>query len=236
MFKKALVALLAVCLVAGLAVSAGAEDNVYVNGVNIRPEYSFGGAFIDVEEAGLVNGTTYTITYEIKSMGTENFRVRWTSGDDGDNGAVDHNDVADDGHSTAAALAHTQVPTYFNDGPSVANGSTGKLSLTFTYGADFEAKAADQPATMKYIGIFGQYGGADYEVLSVDISAAGAVAPVAISENVAETTNAPAPSVGVAGSDDKGGAVKTGAAGVATVAGIAVVAALGVAVSIKKKK
>ncbi|MCL2018138.1 MAG: hypothetical protein FWG70_00120 [Oscillospiraceae bacterium] len=246
MLKKASAIILALCMITALSFTVGAEDEA----LTIRP-WEFCGALLDAEAAGLVVGTAYSLVYEIEADATTGYRVRYSSGDGEAAGPFAHNDENGDpmAHSsdaaTAAGLVANQIPARFTDG-TIAAGTTATITVNFVFGADLPDVS---PSHMKFIGLFGMFGGADFNTLGAALkdasgntligvgtlegSAAPAPTPAPAGDGGGDTP-APVPSAGGAEQDKH--ETDTGLAPIATVAAIAVVATVGVVVSVKKKK
>jgi hypothetical protein len=65
----------------------------------------------------------------------------------------------------AFGLTASQVPAFFFDG-TIASGSSEVLIVNFIFGEDI---ADLDPVVMPFIGLFGVYGGDDYNVLGARI-------------------------------------------------------------------
>jgi len=247
MLRKASAMILALCMIAAFAVTAGADEDNYVDGIYIRGSGGgeFCDAFIDTKAVGFVVGQSYTIEYDVQVWDVGNIRVRYSNWD-GEGGWTDAaNDGA--GHSTDAATTTTtkatQIPAFFAP-IGLSENSKGIVTVDFTFGADAEGAFANMDNT-QYIGFFGGGGYSDYEVLGVRIkNASGAViasagtlftAPVVETPPAGNTDEAP-PAGNTAVSEDEKGGGETGLAPIAAVIGIAAVATTGVIVSVKKRK
>jgi len=221
MLKKAFAVILAVGLIAAMTTVVSARSEA---GVSVRPDGSFCGAIFDTVEAGFEVGKSYTLFVKLESYGTAGFRFRWSSGDGGESGGFVHNDTNNDAHSSAGARAAghhaTQVPALFHpDDAGIGFGDVVTLSITFTFGADIPDL---DPKTERFIGIFGMWGGDDYEVLDAWWEAADAPAAEAPAAE-APAAEAPVQESAPAGAKDPGSPV-TGSTGVLALAGIAALA------------
>jgi len=248
MFKKTLTVLIAVCMIMALTTLVSADTSEWEGGISDLREVSFCGAIIGVREAGLEVGSSYTIEYTIQAWSTTGFRVRYC-----DDGAPDSdfnfNDDNGDpkAHSSPAATASgtvaSQVPALFSEG-TLSENSIGVLTVNFTLGADIPDLI---PVSTNYIGLFGIFGGDDYDVLGVVLKdgsgnvmasrgepqgGAAAPAPAPVPAAPAEAGNTTPAATGTAQKDG----ADTGVAGVATVIGVALAATAGVVVSVRKRK
>lgn len=167
MFKKLFFVLAAICFIMPLTSALCTANGIEFeeNGLGLSGD-SFGGAFINVNDAGLEVGKSYTIEYVIKAVGTTGFRVRYTD-NDGSNGIFKHNDEKDQAHSAPSAIASgttaNQIPAFFEEN-TIANNEIKLLTVNFTFGEEINSL---DPLTMDYIGIFGLRGGDSYEVLGM---------------------------------------------------------------------
>jgi hypothetical protein len=159
----------------------------------LRAPGSYGGAFIDTSK--LTVGSSYKVEYVITTLADHNggFRVRYADAIDNAN----HNDGGGDpaAHSsdTAKADGYTanQVPANFPN-ETVPGGTTVTLTVNFTLGANI---ADLDPLTLNYIGIFGYWGSADYDVDEITLyDASGAkISQLARAVALVETPVAEAP-------------------------------------------
>jgi hypothetical protein len=111
-------------------------------------------------------GDDFTILFNVKTNGTEQFRVRYSGGVDKAGGFTNemYNDGA--GHSTEAAIAvdgvANQVPAFFNSDV----GATATLTVNFKLFFDVAEITGDN---LGFICLLGGGGGDDYELVSITI-------------------------------------------------------------------
>ena len=159
--KKLFALALSVCMILGMSVAVSAAA-----GINTERNHHRG-AHINVAEAGMVLGESYTIEIDVRSFGAHGIRVRWASGGVTEDGA--NNDTTNNAHSSATAASvervATQVPADFRN--YMQYGDRMTFTINFTYGAP----VADlDPQTMDFIVVYGHGGSNEFTVDAVRVT------------------------------------------------------------------
>ncbi|MCL1823582.1 MAG: hypothetical protein FWG44_05205 [Oscillospiraceae bacterium] len=244
MFKKALIALLAVCMVVAFTATASADTDVTPGTIESEDDASVDAGFViyttgdavrvNIAPAGgFVDGENYRLTFTVTS--TDDFsedngiRVRWTGGfgypDNADN------DIVNDYETDSAYSAN--VPAYFRPVAALASkGGSQTFVVEFTYGAeDMDYSVVDSAC------IVGRWTDA-FSVSNVKLESGITFGGAATTEEVTETTEVETPETtpGTTTTNEVKDGAPTGVGGIATVAGIALVATAGVVISVKRRK
>ena len=221
MFKRVLIALMAVCMIAALTVTASArtldlaaefeamlnEESAYLQAAG-GPDFAFDGGIkvsgrtadwnaLDFLFGGLEAGVDYTLTVGFSSPDANGFLIA-------------------EADSPWGWLENT-------DGTS-----TDTLTLSFKLDSNLDLNGQNRVRLMPSNQTTG-----DYTITSISIS--GGAAAVVDTTPVVTAAVATAGDTSVASAATKDG-VDTGLAGIATVIGVAVMATTGVVVSVRKKK
>lgn len=239
MFKKVFAAVVALCMVAALTVTASADA------ITLSGEGAYAGAFIDTSI--LTEGEAYTLEIYVQLGGVTfsngGLRVRYHNmggPDDFVDDGIHWNDGGDPNKNPAnSSVVSSGLPAHIPNETFGPNDSF-VFTVNFIFGDDL-----DDMDNTEWISVLGFWGDNDYEVTGLAvknasgavIAQAGEIATAAPPPAAPPADDAPsAPAGDTSANVDPNKQPDSGVAGVATVAALAVVSAAGVVLSVKKKK